>query len=137
ILFGENVTTPGGVRELVRQLQAEAAAGGNPPLLVAIDQEGGAVRRLPDGPPASSASMLGRTADAREVERQGAATGAYLRRLGLTVDLAPVADVADARRSFLGSRVFGDEPGRVASLAGSFAVGLQSRRVRGTVEPVP
>src|SRR5204863_448956 len=82
-----------------------------------VDQEGGQVRRLPDGPPSASAARLGQTLDAAGVAAEGRRTGAYLHRLGLSVDLAPVADVADARTSFLGSRVFGNDPDLVARLA--------------------
>jgi len=50
ILFGGNIVGDSAACSLLARLQA-AAAGGNPPLLVAVDQEGGPVRRLPDGPP--------------------------------------------------------------------------------------
>src|SRR4051812_3397304 len=49
ILFPRNI---GSTRELARAidvLQAAAADGGNQPLLIAVDQEGGAVNRLPAG----------------------------------------------------------------------------------------
>src|SRR5439155_1695604 len=51
IFFGGNLASAGAAHTLVARLQAAAAAGGNPRLLVAIDQEGGPVRRLPEGPP--------------------------------------------------------------------------------------
>ena len=51
VLFGRNIGSDADVAHLVSQLQAAAAAGSNPPLLVAVDQEGGAVKRLADGPP--------------------------------------------------------------------------------------
>jgi len=137
ILFGENIRSDAAAGELVRRLQREAAAAGNPPLLVAVDQEGGPVRRLRDGPPVASAAELGRTSNPAGVELQGRRTGAYLRRLGLTVDLAPVADVADERTSFLGSRVFGSDPRRVAALAAAFADGLQRSRVAATAKHFP
>src|SRR5690349_15982909 len=40
ILFGPNIASAAAAARLVRQLQAAASAGGNPPLLVAVDQEG-------------------------------------------------------------------------------------------------
>jgi len=41
ILFGANVGSLDGLKRLIAQLQAAARAGGNPPLLFAVDQEGG------------------------------------------------------------------------------------------------
>src|SRR3954470_7883484 len=46
VLFG-NTTPRGAPPVLVRELQAAARAGGQLPLLIAIDQEGGAIKRLP------------------------------------------------------------------------------------------
>src|SRR5690242_19065715 len=41
ILYGENIAADGQVLRLTRSLQRAAAAGGNPPLLIGTDQEGG------------------------------------------------------------------------------------------------
>ena len=60
ILFGGNITGPEQLLELTGALQAAARQGGQPPLLIATDQEGGAVRRLAWVGPSSSASRLGR-----------------------------------------------------------------------------
>ena len=60
--------------------RAAAAAGGNPPLLVAVDQEGGPVRRLPDGPPRDSPAQM-RTAG--QAGTEGAATGSFLHWIGI------------------------------------------------------
>ena len=76
-------------RSLVRQLQAAARAGGQLPLLIAIDQEGGEVKRLP-GPPTEAPSAMRSPADALA---QGRATGRYLHGLDIGIDLAPVLDV--------------------------------------------
>ena len=59
ILFGGNITTLSRLKATIATLQAAAARGGNPPLLIATDQEGGAVKRLPAGPPAASAETMG------------------------------------------------------------------------------
>src|SRR5512135_1273527 len=88
VLF-TNTIPSGGPLPLVRQLQAAARAGGQPPLLIAIDQEGGDVKRLP-GPPTESPAQMRSAADALA---QGRSTGRYLRGLGIGVDLAPVLDV--------------------------------------------
>ena len=88
ILFGGNVRSQAQVAALARQLQAAAKAGGNPPLLIATDQEGGEVRRFPSGPPVLSGEAMGSRGQAY-VRGQGVATGRYLHAAGVNVDLAP------------------------------------------------
>lgn len=52
ILFSDNVVGgPVAIRALTGELQSAAARGGNPPLLIMTDQEGGDANRLA-GPPA-------------------------------------------------------------------------------------
>jgi hypothetical protein len=45
---------------------------------VIIDQEGGPVKRLEDGPPDRSAQQLGNAGDADAANEEGQATGEYL-----------------------------------------------------------
>jgi beta-N-acetylhexosaminidase len=133
ILFGENLE--GGetaIGNRVDRLQRAARRGGGPPLLVMVDQEGGKVRRLPGPPTVAPAAMSGR----REAREQGEATAGLLRRLGVDVDLAPVADLG-RKGSFLGPRAFASSPERVAMLACSFAAGLRHGNVVATLKHFP
>ena len=50
ILFGANITTKSALIALTHTLRAAARAGGQPPLLIAVDQEGGAIKRIPWAP---------------------------------------------------------------------------------------
>jgi YVTN family beta-propeller protein len=136
ILFGNSFTSLAGLRALVASLQRAAKQGGNPPLLIATDQEGGIVKRLPNGPPTRSARELG-AQGAAAARDEGAATGRYLRSLGIDVDLAPVLDVPSSPSNFLGSRAFGSDPATVARVGGAFARGLQSARVAATAKHFP
>ena len=137
IIFGGNVTTPSALAGVISRLQSAAEAGGNPPLLIATDQEGGEVKRLPAGPPAASAETMGATLGAPSVRRQGRATGKYLRGVGVDVDLAPVLDIGESQRSFLGSRIFSSDPATTAKLGSAFAAGLQSAGVAATGKHFP
>jgi beta-N-acetylhexosaminidase len=137
ILFGANVVSPAQVRSLVVKLQQTAKAGGNPPLLIATDQEGGFVKRFPNGPPFLSPEVMGKTETVAGVTRIGRATGAYLRSAGVSVDLAPVVDVPSSSSSFLGSRAFGKDPTLVARLGTAFAQGVQQARVAATAKHFP
>lgn len=129
ILFGGNVSANLG--SAIAALQRAARAGGNPPLLIATDQEGGEVRRIPNAPPATApASMTSANAAG-----QGSATGNALARLGINVDLAPVADVNHG--SFLGDRSFGSSPAKVGAAACRFASGLEGAGVHATLKHFP
>lgn len=134
ILFADNLTGGlGATRALTGELQQAARKGGNPPLLIMTDQEGGAVRRLP-GPPEVAPSEM--TSDSVALE-QGRATGRLLRSVGVDLDLAPVADVERVPGSFLGTRSFGSDPDLVAGRACAFAQGLASEGVGYTLKHFP
>ena len=46
ILFGSNVASPSQLKALTAKLQQAAHNGGQPPLLITTDQEGGLVKRI-------------------------------------------------------------------------------------------
>lgn len=134
ILFRDNLR--GGrpaVRAMIARLQRAAADGGNPPLLIAIDQEGGAIRRIA-GPPQPSASRMRSVASA---QREGERTGRFLAGLGVNLDLAPVADRAQVPDSFLRERSFGRAPADVARRACAFSAGLRTHGVLATLKHFP
>jgi beta-N-acetylhexosaminidase len=137
ILVSSNITSVPGVAKTVAQLQYAALRGGQPPLLVAIDQEGGTVKRLGTAPPFHSARQLGAHGDAAPARRSGLATGRFLRRIGINVDLAPVLDVPPSSRSFLGSRAFSTDPGTVARVGVAFANGIQAAGIAATAKHFP
>jgi beta-N-acetylhexosaminidase len=118
---------------------AQAAALASPvalPAVVATDQEGGIVARIP-GPPSGSAAVMG-TRPAPDVEAEGRATADLLLRWGVNTDLAPVADVArpgtfeaQARRSFSG------DPAVAAGGVSAFVTGLRAGGVAATLKHFP
>jgi beta-N-acetylhexosaminidase len=122
ILFARNAEAPAQLAGAVATLQQAAARGGNPRLLIAVDQEGGDVRRLPWAPPDASAAQLG--ADPAGAFAQGERTGRELRRVGINLDLAPVLDVPTGA-SFLGTRAFGRTSDAVSRAGCAFAAGLR------------
>lgn len=138
VLFGWNVRGPAQLRALTDALRAAARAGGQPGPLVAVDQEGGAVRRLPWAPPTPSARGLGRLSP-EAVRAQGRAAGQALRAAGIDVDLAPVADVPGVSDSFIAARgrAFSSDPLRVSVLALAFARGLEDAGVVAVAKHFP
>jgi beta-N-acetylhexosaminidase len=137
ILFGRNVVDEAQVARLAARLQAAARAAGRPPVLVAVDQEGGVVRRLGWAPPRRSAAELGALTPA-ESRAEGRATGRALRRAGVNVDLAPVADVPGPG-SFMAAdrRAFSADAGVVAAHVTAFARGLADAGVAATAKHFP
>lgn len=122
---GRNIVSSTQVKALTKILGADAPI----PLFIAVDQEGGAVRRLkPEhGVPATpSASAMGQ-ATPQETRDAAKALGQKLHALGINVDFAPVADVAIAPQSpVIGAvnRAFSNDPALVAAHASQFAKGL-------------
>jgi beta-N-acetylhexosaminidase len=133
VLFSDNYRSPDGVRSLIAKLQAAARAGGQLPLLIAIDQEGGAVKRLP-GPPSEAPSKMRSAATAHA---QGLATGRYLHRLGIDLDLAPVLDVPASSRAFIAPRAFSSNPTLVGARGTAFAEGLTGGGVTASPKHFP
>jgi beta-N-acetylhexosaminidase len=133
ILFPDNVGSRGQLSSLTARLRRAAQAGGAAGFVIAVDQEGGPVKRLRAGPPNLAPSQIATAAGALH---EGAATGRYLMGLGVNVDLAPVLDV---RRlgSFIASRAFAATPAEVAQLGGAFASGLQQAGVAATAKHFP
>ncbi len=137
ILMGSNVRNAPQLRALTTSLRAAATAGGNP-LLVMTDQEGGSVRRFRWAPPAASAEEMGRLGEAA-IRRRGRDTARALERLGLDVDLAPVADVPAVPGSFIAAqrRGFSTIPTRAAKSVTAFSAGLLDGGVAPTLKHFP
>jgi beta-N-acetylhexosaminidase len=125
-----------GLKDATARLQDIAKRAGQPPLLVATDQEGGPVKRFPDAPPRRSAAELGAAGDLPLARMEGEATGRYLRRAGINVDLAPVLDLA-INGSAIASRSFGTNPRVVARVGSAFIEGLQGTGVAATAKHFP
>lgn len=96
VLFGGNVVSPAQVRALTRALRHAARRP-----LVAVDQEGGPVRRVSWVGPVRAAPKQVRDGTVRA---DAAAVAKELRTLGITVSLAPVADVPSVRGAALAGR---------------------------------
>jgi beta-N-acetylhexosaminidase len=135
IAFNKDATK---LKAEITALQQAASAGHNPPLLVMTDQEGGDVKRLPQGPPNASPAQLGKSDDENQARDEGDATGSYLRGLGINVDLAPVLDVAHPNTAnSIKSRTFGSDPAVVTKVGVAFAQGLQDGGVVATPKHFP
>ena len=129
ILFGANVVSPDQVRALTLSLRR---AGGRP--LVAVDQEGGRVRRVPwVGPVLAEPQQV-----ASSTVRSGAAAAAReLRALGITVNLAPVADVPSVRSAAIATRAFSHDPAVASASVRAAVRGWRAGGVAATAKHFP
>lgn len=139
ILHGFNFNSPAGLRAITRRLQRAAASGGQPPLLIGVDQEGGPVKTVSWIPPTLAPSQMGALGSGATAVNQGQATGAALSKLGINIDFAPVADVPASRTSFLyrQGRTWSFLVHRTARLSGWFSIGLGRSGVLGTSKHFP
>jgi len=129
ILFARNIESRTQVADLCRSVQERAIARGQPPLFIAVDQEGGPVARfrpprfgeLPGAP---------RVRDAAEATRLARKTAAALTEMGLNMNMAPVLDVAPAdMASIMADRAYGADPERAAEMGVAVIQGLQENGV--------
>jgi beta-N-acetylhexosaminidase len=139
ILFATNIVSRGQTVALTNALQRAARAGGNPKLLIAVDQEGGEVKRIPSGPPTLSPPQMAATNKVSVAGSQGRATGQFLKRWGINMDLAPVSDVPTFGGAFIWQqgRAFSFNAAKTANFATAFAQGLQSAGVAATGKHFP
>lgn len=114
ILFNRNCTSAGQTRALLSGLQTSARY----PLLVCADQEGGEVARIHHGAPVFPAeAMYGRNGSVGQVRADAITTARDLKKLGLSMNLAPVVDVLTNPQSPIGDRSFGPNPSLDARLS--------------------
>jgi beta-N-acetylhexosaminidase len=125
IVFPTSTTGTTEVPRVIDDLQDAARAGDNPPLFVAVDQEGGDVKRFEEDPPIQSPAELGAAGGEAAAHAEGKSTATFLRGLGVNMDLAPVLDLA-GYGAFIAPRAFGSDPDTVSEVGGAFARGLEA-----------
>jgi beta-N-acetylhexosaminidase len=136
ILFAANLETPGQIKDLCCAVQDYAKQCGQPPLFIAIDQEGGQVARLkapftqfPGNP------HMRHEADA---EHFAQVTAAELNQVGINMNMAPVMDVAPADiASIMANRAFGGDPEWVARLGLKIIEHLQQNKIMAVAKHFP
>ncbi len=134
VLFARNVASVEQVAALTRELRGLWPAEGPAPI-IAVDQEGGPVRRLkaprcPEVLDLPSAREMAAQNDPDWTRGLGVVTGAQLAALGFDLDFAPVLDVdSNPANPVIGRRAFGATPAVVTRQALAFAAGLEEAGV--------
>jgi beta-N-acetylhexosaminidase len=125
-------------------VQGAGRRAGAPVLFVAADEEGGAVQTVRGGsiPPFPAALTQG-TWTAARLRARTTTWARELARLGITLDLAPVADVVPSslghRNPPIGryGREYGNTPGAASSAVGTVVAALRAAEVGPTVKHFP
>jgi beta-N-acetylhexosaminidase len=126
------------LRGLTIALQNAAAESGQPPLLIAADQEGGQLIAVDQTTPFPGNMALGATGSDKLAYKVGRALGKELSAVGINVDFAPVCDVnSNPLNPVIGTRSFGEDPELVARLSAALIRGLQSAGVAATAKHFP
>ncbi|MHB0980766.1 MAG: glycoside hydrolase family 3 protein [Thermoleophilia bacterium] len=139
LLYERNVESPEQLAVLTTTLQRAAAAGGSGlPLLVAVDQEGGAVRRVREGvPEVPGARTAATTLTPAEVRHLATEQAEALLRLGINTNLGPVADVVGDPASFLYQRSYGGDPDMVSAYVSAVVEGQEAAGLVSVVKHFP
>lgn len=137
ILFARNVESPSQVRALTDAIRRESGRD----LLIAIDQEGGRVRRLREGFSSLPAlRALGPESDAAALKRAreiGWLMASEVRAVGCDISFAPVLDLDYGTSVVIGDRSLGAEPDAVVALARAYLAGMAEAGMRGTGKHFP
>jgi beta-N-acetylhexosaminidase len=133
VLLGNGWLTRHTASTVTAELQQAACTRGEP-LLIAVDQEGGMVRRLAWAPPTEAPAYMSSASVARS---QAAGAAAALRSVGIDIDFAPVVDTPGATGNFLGSRAFSRSRTWNAEMARAFVGGLQTNGIAATAKHFP
>jgi len=139
ILFEANVPDRQSASDLVHRLQkANAEGGAEEQLLIAIDQEGGRVSRLPFGTPVPFCRDIADTGDIENARQAGHIIAADLSTVGINLDFAPVMDVdSNPDNPVIGQRSYSCNPLTVASFGRAFIEGLHEGGVLASLKHFP
>jgi beta-N-acetylhexosaminidase len=140
ILFTRNFES----LEQLERLVAEARAVRSPPLLIAVDHEGGRVQRFrKDFTLLPAMRLVGREYDlgaaaGRQLARQcGWLLAAELRAVAIDLSFAPVVDLNYGVSSVIGDRALHRNPRAVAELATAFVNGMREAGMAATAKHFP
>ena len=140
ILFSRNYESPSQLADLIAGIRALRS----PPLLIAVDHEGGRVQRFRDGfsaiPPMR---RLGQQYDGDSEEAVALAKTAgwliasELRAMNIDLSFTPCVDLDWGVSEIIGNRAFHRNPDVVAELASAFCNGLRSAGMAAVAKHFP
>lgn len=138
-MFSQNITTPGQITKLNKDLQKSAKTG----LFICVDEEGGSVARIANNrkfkvKKYSSMQSVGKTGKTSKAKAACYTIGRYLKKYGFNLDFAPVADVnTNPKNIVIGKRAFGSSPGLVSKMVDAGIKGFHKAGVMTCVKHFP
>lgn len=140
IYFKRNVASPEQLKKLSKDLRRACRDNGLQPPLIAIDQEGGSVARLP--PPFTQFPDARILAESENPERAlldyAAVCASELKSIGVNYNLAPVLDVCRAGKDyFMARRSLGSDPAGVGRLGSLVIREMQAKGVAACAKHFP
>ncbi|MFO7964942.1 MAG: glycoside hydrolase family 3 N-terminal domain-containing protein [Desulfobacterales bacterium] len=136
ILFKRNIIDAGQTGRLCRDILKYADSCGQPPLFIAVDQEGGQVARLPDAFTRFPGNPFITTPSQAEIF--AVSTARDLTGLGINMNMAPVLDVPPFKGdSIMRERAFSHRPSIVSELGGTVIDAFQHNHIMSVAKHFP
>ena len=139
ILYAQNLNDSEQTVSLINALQdANREGGAKSGLLIAVDQEGGAVTRIAGGTGMCGNMALAATGDPGNAKTAACVIGDELSSLGFNVDFAPVLDInCNPANPVIGVRSFSDDPQTVKEYGTAFLSGLHESGILTALKHFP
>jgi beta-N-acetylhexosaminidase len=136
ILFAGNLKSPEQIKQLCRSIQDYAKICQQPPLFIAVDQEGGQVARLQE--PFTIFPGNPHMKSEEDAVLFAEITAAELNQVGINMNMAPVMDVSpEGSGSIMAERTFGDNPTWVSRLGVRVIEHLQLNNIMAVAKHFP
>ena len=132
VYFQKNLIDPDQTKTMIANTQAYSQEASNLPAFIAVDEEGGTVKRIADNPgfdieDVGNMADIGATGDPSQAKTAAETVAAYLTDLGFNLNLAPDADICgDPSTDVMALRSFGGDPQIVAEMVEAQVEGFES-----------
>ncbi|MBP5228653.1 MAG: glycoside hydrolase [Bacteroidales bacterium] len=138
ILFAHNIKDETQLSQFIKQIRA---LNGRP--VLCLDEEGGRVARIANNgnfnvEKFESMAAIGATGNPANALYCGKTIGTYLKKYGIDIDFAPVADVnTNPDNIVIGNRAFSDDPAIAVPMVTNYLQGLSEAGIVGCVKHFP
>ena len=135
VYFAKNLVDTQQTAQMLADVQQYYESTQGLSLFLAVDEEGGRVRRIGKNEcfgveTVEAMGTLAKKEDTEVIFEAADTIGSYLKVLGFNVDFAPDADViTNSKNTVIGDRSFGTDPKLVSDMAGRFSDGLHNNGI--------
>ncbi|MDD4508840.1 MAG: glycoside hydrolase family 3 N-terminal domain-containing protein [Eubacteriaceae bacterium] len=136
VLFSQNTKDTEQTVRLTDDLQKTIVAGGDLPLMLAVDQEGGDAVQLGCGTTLPGNMAVAATGDTQNAVKSAEIAAGEITALGLNTNLAPDLNITSSATT-LGNTSFSDDPDTVTAFGQATLQGIQNKGVAAAVKNFP